>query len=172
MPTSNGQITGRMIRQRAIAEENLADASVATAKLADTAVTVAKTDEPVWVVAVEAEPFINPTLTTDWQELAWVDITIPSWVGQVTVFAIANVQVSNTSGSTVNVSVSCRIDDNDDGARTGSVANNETLSIDHVEAFSLAAPGSTVQASVYARVNSGTNSSNNGTVWAIVIGTR
>lgn len=161
-----------MIRQGTISANNLAAASVETAKLAAQAVTIEKTDEPVWSYAVESNPFFDVSLTTTPQECTSVDIAVPSWVGNLTVFAIANAQMRNTSGGDQGLVVSCRINDNDDGGRLTTAANNTTVSLHHVEAFSVAAPGSTIQASVYAWVASSTNSDNSGAVWAICLGTR
>lgn len=172
MPVSNGQVGRYNIRRSAVVETALRDDIISTDKLQSLAVTVEKVDDPVWVTAFESEPFFNPTLTTTYAELTSVTVDIPTWVNQVSVFAIANLQISNSSGGTVNGAISCRVNDSDDGARGGSVANGETLVIHHVEATDLIATGSTIEVSAYGSVNTGTNSTNNGAVWGIVIGTR
>lgn len=172
MPTSNGQVTTRDIRRDAIVETLIRDEAIATAKLANLAVTVGKTDEPLFVTAVESEPFINPTLTTIETEQATVTVDVPSWVSQVSVFAIANCQMSNSSGGDQNLAVSARVNDSDDGGRVMTVINNDIGSLDHFEAADLLVPGTSVDVSVYAWLSTGTNSANNGAVWAIVIGTR
>ena len=172
MPTSNGQVGSRDIRQKAIKTSHVFPAAIDTTELADLAASVDKVEDPIFVLAGESEPFINPTLTTTHTEQASMDVTIPSWVGLIHVFGVANVQMANSSGGDQNLNVSCRVNDEDDGARSMTTLNGDTGSLDHFESVSISTPGSTVQISVYAWVQSGTNAANNGTVWAIVLGER
>ena len=172
MPTSNGQVGRYDIRQQAITEPALRDAIISTAKLQTLAVTIEKTDDPVFSYAVESEPFHNPTLTTTPTLQTSVSVALPTWVGQVSVFAVANVQMSNSSGANKNVIVEARINGEYSGGRQMTVADGTTGSLDHFTVFDVAAPGSTVTAEVWVWVNSGTNSANNGACWTFVLGTR
>ena len=172
MPTSNGQVGSRDIRQKAVKRSHVFPAAIDTPELADMAATVDKVENPIFVFAGESEPFTNPTLTTTHTEQTSLDVTIPSWVGVIHVFGVANVQMANSSGGDQSLNVSCRVNDEDDGARSMTTLNGDTGSLDHFEAVSISAPGSTVQISVYAWVQSGTNAANNGGVWAIVLGER
>jgi len=172
MPTSNGQIGSREIRQKAIKTSHVFPAAIDTTELADLAATIDKVAAPSFVFTGESEPFINPTLTTTQTEQASMDVTIPSWVGIIHVFGVANVQMSNSSGGDQQLQVSCRVNDEDDGARAMTTVDGDVASLDHFESVSISTPGSTVQISVYAWVSTGTNAANNGTVWAIVLGER
>ena len=172
MPTSNGQVTSRDIRQNAVKQLHVSPAAIDTTELADLAASIGKVADPTFVFAGESEPFINPTLTTAQTEQASLDVTIPSWVGLIHVFGVANVQMTNSSGGDQQLNVSCRVNDEDDGARNETTINGDTNSLDHFESVSISTPGSTVQISVYAWVSTGTNAANNGTVWAIVLGER
>ena len=172
MPTSNGQVTTRDIRRDSIVTTLLHDDAVSTAKLVDLAVTVGKTDEPVFVTAVESNPFSDESLTTTLTEVATITIDVPSWVAQVSVFAIANAQMTNSSGGAQAINASAQVNDSLSGARTQSVVDGTVGSVDHVSAVDLIVPGTSVDVSVYASVSTGTNSVNNGAVWAIVVGTR
>ena len=169
---SNGQVGRYDIRRGAVVETALVDEVISTVKLQDVAVTIEKTAEPVFVTAFESEPFFNPTLTTTFVEQTSIDVDIPTWVAQVSVFATARLQMGNSSGSTVRGRISCRVNDNDDGSSQTSIDNGESGHVVHIEASNLIAPGSTVQVSAYAAVDTGTNANNNGAVWGVVIGTR
>ncbi len=172
MPISNGQITSRDIRQKSIKTLHVVDEQITTPKLAALSVSIEKVADPIFVFAGESEPFIDVSLTTTFQEWTSLTATIPSWVGLIHVFGVANCQITNSSGGDQSVNTSCRVNDEDDGARTRDIINGDLGGVDHYEAVSISTPGSTVQISVYARVSSGTNSDNSGAVWAIVLGER
>ncbi len=172
MPTSNGQVTARDIRQQAVRTLHLTDLNVTEPKLADLSVTVDKAAAPSFVFAGESPGFHNAALTTTAQELDSLTVNVPSWVGVIHVFGVANSQFTNSSGGNQQLNVSCRVNDEDDGARSSSVANGFVLSHDHHEAVSISIPGSTVQISNYTWMGSGTNSSNNGHVYVVVLGER
>ncbi len=172
MPISNGQVTSRDVRQNAIKQSHVFPAAIDTTELADLAATVDKVDDPTFVFVAESEPFFNAALTTTFQELASLDVTIPSWVGLIHVFGIANALMNNSSGGNQGLLVSCRVNDEDDGSRRQDVVTGTVGTVDHVEAVSISTPGSTVQISTYVSLTTGTNSGNNGAVWAIVLGER
>ena len=172
MPTSNGQITRRDIRQAAVQTSHLTDDLITEPKLLDLAVSVDKNNAPSFVFANESNGFHNITLTTTVTEVSSFTVTIPSWVGIIHVFAIATLQLTNTSGSDVNGLVSCRVNDELDGTGDQTIINGDTGRVHHVEAVSISTPGSTVQISNYSGLSSGTNTSNNGRVYGIVLGER
>ena len=172
MPTSNGQIGSRDIRQAAVRTSHLSDDLITEPKLLDLAVTVDKNNAPTFVFTDESEGFHNITLTTTVTELSSFTVTIPSWVGVIHVFAIAEIQISNSSGGTQAMLIQCRVNDEFDGQGQHNVSNNETGKTFHPEAVSISLPGSTVQISIYAGVSTGTNTSNAGRVYGIVLGER
>ncbi len=172
MPTSNGQVGSRDIRQAAVQTFHLTDDLVTEPKLLDLSVSVDKNNALTFVIAEESEGFHNITLTSTVLELSSFTVTIPSWVGVIHIFAIATLQLTNTSGSDVNGQVSCRVNDELDGTGDHTIINGDTGRLHHVEAVSISTPGSTVQVSNYAHVSSGTSTSNNGRVYGIVLGER
>ena len=111
-------------------------------------------------------------MTTTFTELDSIDVTIPSWVGIIHVFAIATLQLTNTSGGDVLMNVSCRVNDENDGAANHEAVNNQTQVMEHNEAVSISTPGSTVQISNYSSISTGTNTSNKGRTYVIVLGER
>ncbi len=172
MPTSNGQVTARDIRQQAVRTLHLTDLNITEPKLNDLAVTVDKNSAPTFVIAEESEGFHNITLTSTVLELSSFTVTIPSWVGIIHLFAIANLQLTNSSGSDVNGRVECRVNDEFDGQGTHTIITGDTGRLFHVEAVSISMPGSTVQISNYSGLSTGTNTSNNGRVYGVVLGER
>ena len=172
MPTSNGQVGSRDIRQKAIKNSHVFPAAIDTAELADMSATVNKVEDPTFVFAGESEPFSDASLTTTFQELTSIDVTIPSWVGLIHVFGIANALMNNSSGGNQGLNVSCRVNDEDDGSRRQDVVTGTVGTVHHVEAVSISTPGSTVQISAYVSLTTGTNSGNNGAVWVVVLGER
>ena len=174
MPTSNGQVTGRDIRQKAIKQSHVFPAAIDTTELAGLAVTVDKTDDPQFVGVGESDRFHDVSLTTTLTERASFTVTIPSWVGQIFVLAIGGAQFTNSSGSTQSIIAEVTIN-GDPSITTGTqqgIPTGITASVTDVAVAAVATPGSTVTIGVNVKVSPGTNSSNNGEVHAIVTGTR
>ena len=172
MPTSNGQVGSRDIRQNAVRQLHVFPAAIDTAELADLAASIDKVEDPIFVFAGEGNGFRNVTVNTTFTELDSLTVTIPSFVGIIHVFAIAYFQLSNSSGSKTLMAVSCRVNDEDDGGHSHDVSNNETAVMTHTEAVSISTPGSTVKISNYPQIGAGTNTSNQGRTYAIVLGER
>ena len=172
MPTSNGQVGSRDIRQKAIKQSHVFPAAIDTLELADLAVTVDKANDPLFGFAGEGDPWSNETLTTTDQELSSLTVDIPTWVGRIFVTGIALFQLTNTSGSDVLMTVSCRVNDADNFRASHEAVNNQTQVVTHFEVVGLSAPGSSVKISTYAKISTGTNTANQGRVWANVLGER
>ena len=179
MPTSNGLITARDIRQKAVKSLHIVDANVTTSKIADLAVTFPdKIDDPFYVAVGESALFHNAALTTTFTEQAALSFAIPAWVNQIFVFAISTAQITNTSGSDQQIRVSTGFggtsnDSNVGDRQTHTVPNNDVGSVAHVQTFATTGvAGSTFTVEVLARVDPSTNSINNGEFNAFLLGTR
>jgi hypothetical protein len=174
MPTSNGQIGRYDIRRGAVVETALRDGAVATGKLKALAVTVDKNSEPSFGFSKRTDDVIDVSLTTARSQIHSFTVDIPTWVGLVHILLIARIGVGNTSGSAFNVLLQTRIggdsEDEDPGGAT--VPNNSTGQVVHFSAESRTAPGSTLELSVDAWLNAGTNSENQLRTWVQVLGER
>lgn len=173
MPTSNGLITSRDIRQDAVKTVHILDDAIVTSKIPDLAVTFPdKIDDPTWVRAFFGVVFQNTTLTTSVQTYSIV-VDVPAWVDALSVLAIGALQMTNTSGSTVELIADVDIETASAGAWTVSIPNNSVgqlrpLSVTNV----IGVAGSSITVSVDVRLSSGTNASNFGSVYGIAIGRR
>jgi len=146
MPTSNGQITARDIRQKAIETGHLIDENVTTDKLADLAVTDTKNNT---LIDFDAQTGFasNVTLNTTETQHVEVDVDVPAWANLALWVVDSSIQVS-VGGSAVTMIY--RIVVGDDGSLTGSgfartLAANQTDSIHPQESIKQSVtPGSTV----------------------------
>ena len=172
MPTSNGQVTSRDIRQTAVKTLHIKDVAVTEPKLADLAVTLEKHNEPVHVAAFESNPGLGTVLTSLPVQLATITLDIPTWVGQLSVMASGYVNGLNDSGGDQNLFASVQINDSNDGHGFTTVPDTDWGQAVHFEDADLAAPGSTVEVSIYGHVSAGTTSNSVAAVWGVVIGTR
>ncbi len=178
MPTSNGQVTSRDIRKKAVKSLHIVDANIVTSKIADLAVTFPdKIDDPFYVAVGESARFHNVALTTTLTEQASMSFAIPAWVNQIFIFAISTAQMTNTSGSDQQIVVSTGFEGTstaDRGFRQNqTVPNNDVGSVTHVQTFAtVGVAGSTFTVEVLALCSPSTNSSNNGEVNAFLLGTR
>ncbi len=124
----------------------------------------------------ESARFHNVTLNTTLTNLASLSVDIPTFVGRIFVFAIASAQMTNTSGGAVDLIVAAQINGVEPAGsadrQQGQVVDNSTGSLAHNFTTALSSPGSTVTVEVWSRVSSGTNTSNNGEVNAVVLGER
>lgn len=160
MSINDGDIADRLqLRTGNVKEFHIRDDAVATAKIQSLAVTVAKTEEPFEVVALE-ESVTGFTLnTTDTQHLV-ATVAVPTWAGSASIFIIAQLQFSNTTGGTINGQLRAMIAGSPaSGVLSQSVANNEGTSVIDFQKANIAAPGSTITYSAAASVNSGSGTS-------------
>ncbi len=176
MPTSNGQVGSRDIRQSAIKQSHVFPAAIGTTELEDLSATISKVASPSFVFVGESARFHNVTLTTTNTNLSSLSVDIPTFVGRIFVMAIASAQITNTSGGAVDLIVSATVNGiealGSADRQQGQVVDNSTGSLSHVFTTAMSAPGSTVTAEVWARVSSGTNTSNNGEINVVVLGER
>lgn len=161
-------ISGLDIRRSAIRTPHLVDLTVTTPKIADVAVTIEKTDEPVWVYVAEPSPVVDFTLTTTQQEIISHTITIPSWVGTVSVYAQMRLQITNSSGATQGIEAQTRFNDVASGGATDDVANGTIGGSVKAEVFELSSPGASIEVSAYGRVRNGTSNAANATTLHII----
>lgn len=153
MPVSNGQITARDIRQKAVKTHHLVDDAVATAKIQDVAVTVEKLDDPPWVQTFTASPVAGVNLTNILGGVALCDLTfdIPAWVGTVSLHASARLQVENASGAAqtywvtvgINGEASASMGTSNWSKHTAS-NNGDVVSIQRHRVVTVSSPGATV----------------------------
>lgn len=175
MPTSNGQVTARDIRQSSIKTLHIVDEAVATAKIPDLAVTFPdKIDDPFWVAVAESDLFHNVSLDTTPTVHATASFDVPAWVDQIFVFSAASAQMSNSSGGDQGLVVHTSYAGGERrGAEQQDIPNGDTGSVIHIQTFAdTGVAGSTFTVELHVEVSTGTNSSNNGEINAIAIGTR
>lgn len=175
MPTSNGQVTSRDIRQNAVKTLHLLDEAVTTAKIPDLAVTFPdKIDSPIWSAAFGALLFHNVSLTTTPTVFGSVDIDIPAWVDQVAIFAVGVFQITNTSGAEVSVFPGIEIDGDVVGGQTHEIPDSSTKTVGPIldTQNSAGVAGSTITVSMEVFLSTGTNSANFGRIAGIAVGTR
>ena len=175
MPTSNGQITSRDIRQKAVKSLHIVDANVTTAKIADLAVTFPdKIDDPIYVAAFETAPNLGTTLNTStFTEVLTDTVDVPAWVDAVSVLAIGMGTVSNTTGSDFQVDVAVLVDGSFNGLLRVEVPLGGRSLVSHIENANLTGvAGSSVTVSMEMRLVTGTNSTQVSSVWGMVVGQR
>lgn len=159
-PTSNGQITGRDIRQASIRTLHLLDKNVTEPKLADLAVTIDKSE--VVVDFASAQDFAqNVTLDTTLRNQVTAVLDVPSWAGLATVTGLLSLQVSGTVGD-FNVSAAVVIADTAEPGNfaTQAMKNGETHQVIRANVLSLSAPGSTLSVYGWAYITAGTSPQN------------
>ena len=176
MPTSNGQITARDIRQKAVKSLHILDANVTTPKIADLAVTFPdKIDDPFYVAVGASARFHNVALTSTVAEYASLAFAIPAWVDQIFILAISTAQITNSSGGQQDLVILTGFEGvgPPDDAQQTAVLDGDVGSITHVQTFATGGvAGSTFTVEIWAKVTTSTNSSNNGEVNAFLVGTR
>ena len=178
MPTSNGQVTSRDIRQAAVKTLHIDDDSVTAPKILDLAVTFPdKIDDPFYMAIGESARFHNVALTTTLTQQAVLSFSVPAWVNQVFLFSVSTAQMTNSSGGDQQIVVATGFEGAPSESRSlrqnQTVPDNDVGSVAHVQTFATAGvAGATVTVEIHALVSPGTNSSNNGEVNAILIGTR
>jgi hypothetical protein len=172
-PTSNGQVTSRDLRQQSIKTLHIVDEAVTTPKIPDLAITYPdKLEEPLHIQVFESEPGIDVGLTTTPQELTSVTVDIPAWVGQVFVLTQGFVESLNSGGGDHLLAASVRVNDEFDGAGFATVVGGDWGQAIHFEEAALAAPGSSIEVSIYGHISSGTSSNDFSGVWGLVLGQR
>lgn len=175
MPTSNGQVTSRDLRQRSVKTLHIVDDNVTTPKIADLAVTFPdKIDDPIFSAVGESARFHNVSFTTTLTEWAALAFDLPAWVNQIFVFAVATGQMTNSSGGQQDLVIATGFEGVEpfDEQQTA-VLDGDVGSITHVQTFATpGVAGATVTVEIWAKVTNSTNSSNNGEVNAILVGTR
>lgn len=173
MPTSNGQVTSRDIRQLAIRSNHIRDEAVETDALASLAVSIDKTSDPVWVLGGRAISAVDASLTTTYTQVVSSSLDVPSWVGEVSVLAIARLQANNTSGGVQGYRVQFSINGEEiSGGFQGDVPNNGTGEVVGIRGFTISAPGSTITVAARAATVTGTNSRNYTYLSWLAVGTR
>ena len=174
MPTSNGQVTSRDIRQQAIKTLHILDDAVATAKIPDLAVTFPdKIDDPFWTTVIGQFHSAGDSVTTTQTEVISETVDVPAWVDQVSVIVTGSLQISNTSGSTFNALVASFIDGGGGAGVFQSVAHNETATVVDTTVVNLAGvAGSSFVVSVESKTNSGSSSDTFHNIYGLAIGTR
>jgi hypothetical protein len=174
MPTSNGQIGRYDIRRGAVDSTKIMDEAVTTAKIPDLAVTFPdKIDDPIWSSTFYSVAFHNASLTTTETTHGTATFDAPAWVDEVSVFAVATVQMTNSSGGSQTLIFDLDIATPAGGGLNLTVPDSSTLSGSLAQVASLiGVAGSTVTVSLQTWLNTGTNSANFGIIGGIVVGTR
>ncbi len=175
MPTSNGQITARDIRQKAVKSLHIVDANVTTSKIADLAVTFPdKLDAPIYTASFETVPNLGTTLNTStFTEVLSDTVDVPAWVDAVAVLAIGMGTVSNTTGTDFQVDVAVLVDGNSNGLLRIEVPLGGRSLVSHIDnANIVGVAGSSFTVSMEMKLVTGTNSTQVSAVWGMVVGQR
>jgi len=162
MPTSNGQVSSRDIRQKAIKTLHIVDESIATAKLANLAVTVAKNETVVDWEWVNPNFEQNVTINTTWTVHNTLDIDVPSWAGIMALSTTADLQATITSDTTFYFWTTIDSPSTEpSGANTHELAATGTRHLQQTRYWeSTVTPGSTITVEFWIKTASGSNSSN------------
>jgi hypothetical protein len=136
MQASNGQISSRDIRQKAIHATHVRDSAILTAAIADVAVTTEKLEDPPWSFGQQAPNVADLSLTTTYTEGASLTIDIPAWVGILTILAIGRLQATNNSGGTQRFLCSTRLNGLDSGASSINIVDTLHAATIHTEVSS------------------------------------
>lgn len=168
MPTSNGQVTSRDLRQGSVRTLHVVDENVTEPKLAAQAVTIDKLSDAVSFARVSAAINSEGTLTTTPTEFVVVTIDVPAWAGEALIKAEGRVQVS--TGATARTLVyRLALNDPDPAIDIGS---NQTLPANSItnkvitDTWSITTPGSTITVGFWSHLSSGSESSFNQRVQA------
>jgi len=174
VPTSNGQVTSRDIRQKAVKTIHVVDGSITTPKIPDLAITFPdKIDDPIWSTAFGDRLFSNETIDTTPTSYGSLSVDIPSWVDQIAVFALGHFQLTNTSGGDVLMSMGIEIDGEVQGGHSHEAVNNQTQVMSDARIANLiGVAGSSITVDMEVSISTGTNSSNGATINGIIVGTR
>lgn len=175
MPTSNGQISGRDIRQDTLRTVHMKDLIVTTPKIDDLAVTFPdKIDDPIWSTAITGGLFQNATITTTltvFGETLTVDV--PAWVDQVSIFALGIFQLTNTSGGDVLMTAGVEIAGEVQQGRSHEAVNNQTQVMSTARVANLiGVAGSSITVQMACQISTGTNTTNNGGIYGMAVGSR
>lgn len=156
MSITDGDIAERLdLRPNSIKTVHVRDDAIATAKIPDLAVTFPdKIDNPSLATAFEAA---GSLLVTTTPTAFSTTIDVPAWADSAAVFAIAQLQVSNTTGAGFNAQVRCSVDGNPaSGALSTTIQNNTTGSaIDFQRINLIGVAGSTITVSATCSINAG-----------------
>lgn len=179
MPTSNGQVTSRDLRTKAVRQSHVFPAAIGTTELAALAVTVDKLDDPIFVTAPADDVGVGTNLGAllpVGTAINTITVTIPSWVGQLSVFIFIRLQITNTSGGGTNAAVAIGVNDNVfEGGSRATVDDTEVGLITLAQSVDLASPGSTITIDGFGGsglLGGSTPNSYGSRLNAIVIGTR
>lgn len=174
MPTSNGQVGSRDIRQAAIKTVHIVDEAVTTPKIPDLAVTFPdKLDDPIWSTGFYESLWSNETLV-DGVFSSWTTtLDVPAWIDSVTVIAIATAGIVNTSGSDNLLSISILIDGNRRSVGNHEAINNQSQIATIAYGADLSGvAGSSVSVGIEVLVQGANSTSNAGRISGVLIGRR
>lgn len=176
VPTSNGQVTGRDLRQKLLRSNHFpTDPVVETDFIQDLAVTFPdKIDAPIWSHAFGTHAaFSNESLSTTFQTFKDLTVDVPAWVDQVAVFAVGRFQITNTSGAEVAVYPGIEIDGEVQGGVTFEVPDSSTKSMMMFRVSNLSGvAGASFTITMEVALSTGTNSANFGLIGGIAVGGR
>ncbi len=162
MPTSNGQVTSRDIRQKAVKSLHIVDANVTTAKLTDLAVTLEKNNEQMDWERADEDFTQNVTINTTWTAHNSVDIDVPAWATIMALSTTGDLQATITSDTTFFYWVS--IDQpgvEPGGSNTHELAMTGTRHLLQTNYWeSTVTPGSTITVEFWIKTSTGSNTSN------------
>jgi hypothetical protein len=120
-------------------------------------------------VAVEHDSWLNETITTTLTDFATATLARPEWATRALIVATLGLQMSNSSGSGVNVFGSIEILGVDTATLEVTVADGTTDAFSVHKAWDLPELTDDITVNAAASVNVGTNVSNYGQLTALVI---
>ena len=117
--------------------------------------------------------FTNVTVTTTRTTFGDLTVAIPSWVDQISVFAIGNFQLTNTSGGDVLMTAAVEIDGQVVDEDNHEAVDNQTQVLTNFAVLNAGGvAGSSISIDLRVVISTGTNTSNRATVGGIIVGTR
>jgi hypothetical protein len=159
-------VTNAKIARLAVTDAVIANATITKLKIGDQEVDIQRMLDPVDFTRERANAS-NQTLDSTWRYQADVNISVPTWAGEMLLVAQGAVQLSGVGG---NALVLARLKLDDSATPTSghavSVISGETTSVGEFDSAIIVSPASTINTRLWAQVFSGTSPQNTN-VWTL-----
>lgn len=123
-------------------------------------------------IEVLADSFVDVALSTTRATVNSVDHTVPTWVTTAYLIMGARAQITNVSGGNQQINVWLNTEGTDVAAGSQTEADTYTGGPTILRGYELADPQDTVTVLQEASVSSGTNNSNSGRLFSVLVGLR
>jgi hypothetical protein len=157
---ADGSVETAKIATLAVTDAEIANATITKLKIGDQEVDIQRMLDPMdgTTGAVQNQ---NVSLTTTATSHASMVASVPTWAGTALVWAESWVQMTNSSGGNVDLTIRCVLDGTPtSGLMSVTIPDGDTGQNVDYETRDISSPGSTLTVETFASITSGTNSSN------------